>query len=193
MTKVVLFARVPVIGFTVYVPVPLPPPGVQQLPSTPPAKSVVRAVQCDLTRHRHYALLNSSLIRDYLEWDSSGTLRQLLLLVKLFAKRRGLADASCGYLSSYSWVVLSLHVLLRLRLLPVLVLAPETQRGYMLDSSGVDCNGLRDTPVSVLLLRVLSYFSSELDVARCVATLRGHGEVGMHYLLIEDNCYDEYK
>jgi DNA polymerase sigma len=122
------------------------------------------------------------MIRAYLQWDPTGTLRQLLLLIKRFAKSRGIADASSGYLSSYAWVLLGLHALLRLRYLPVLT--PEFSAdglpvGFLLDPEYVPegSRRLSATPVSVLFYQVLHYFSAEFDVSRSTATLRGRGEV----------------
>jgi len=50
--------------------------------------------------------------------DASGKVLDLALLVKKFAKAHGVSDAKDGYLSSYSWVSLVLHFLLRHEYLP---------------------------------------------------------------------------
>jgi hypothetical protein len=116
------------------------------------------------------------MIREYIEWDASGHLQRLLLLVKRFVKSRGIADASRGFLSSYAWVLLTLHVLLRQRLIPTMTLN-ATAKGFVLDCEGIDSGKLKGTPVSVLFFRVISYYCGDFDVMRSTATLRGAGEV----------------
>lgn len=136
-----------------------------------------RSVECDLTCYRHHAVMNTVMIGEYIKWDSSGKLQQLLLLVKYFAKCRGMSDASLGYLSSYGWVVFTLHVLLHQHLLPPMILTSSSEVGFVLDVHNVDGRVLAETPVSILFYRVLKYMSIELDVIESTVTLRGHGEV----------------
>lgn len=171
VTEAILHARVPVIRFTSNL-----------LGFRSHSTPATRTVNCDLTSYRHNAMCNSAMIRAYLQWDASGKLKQLLLLLKLFAKSHGIADASKGYLSSYAWVLMGLHVMLHHGYLPELVLDPNpaTPYGFSLDPKNVitGCQGLSDTPVSVLFYQVVSYFSSGgFDVLTSTATLRGSGEV----------------
>ena len=54
---------------------------------------------------------NSRMVQTYTRLDAR--VRPLIMAVKLWAKRRGLSDASLGFISSYAWVLLVLFYLQR--------------------------------------------------------------------------------
>ena len=149
-------------------------------------------IKCDLVPYRVTAVQNSAMIRAYVEWDSSGKLRDLLLVVKRFAKSRGIADASSGFLSSYAWVLFTLHVLLHHGFLPTLSIE-SSQAGFHLNDENVQHDKLDNTPISVLFFLVLRYFD-EFDIMTSTATLRGFGEVSIDTLnafsveFVDKNC-----
>jgi hypothetical protein len=164
----VFHARIPLISFNTRI----------SVPKTSSHKQHVRLVKCDLTVYRPFPIVNSSMIRQFVDWDASGTLKRLLMLVKKFAKSQGVGSAVEGFLSSYAWVLLCLHVLMRDGLIPSLELHPDDRNGFQLDFSNLRCErGIAKTPVPFLLHRILTYYSSEFDVMNSVATLRGSGEV----------------
>ncbi|KAG1670109.1 hypothetical protein FOA52_013685 [Chlamydomonas sp. UWO 241] len=65
----------------------------------------------DVTVNNHLALINTKLLRDYAALDPR--LRQLVFLVKQWAKARGVNDSYRGSLSSYAYVLLCIHMLQR--------------------------------------------------------------------------------
>ena len=76
--------------------------------------------ECDIVVNNVLAVHNSNLIRSYWKIDKTNKVRAFLLLVKKFAKNFSLSQAYEGYLSSYAWVVLGLHFLLRFGYVPCL-------------------------------------------------------------------------
>ena len=165
ITEMVLHARIPVISFDVRVVVP-------------PTRQKFMWVKCDLTAYRPFPIVNSEMIQQYVEWDTSGHLKQLLMLVKLFAKHQAIGNAGNGYLSSYTWVLLTLHVLIRDGLLPVLEVDTSRKHTFRLCPSQLTVRpSIDEVDVPLLFYRVLMYYTTEYDVLNGVVTLRGHGEV----------------
>jgi len=66
-------------------------------------------VQCDINVDNHIGIRNSWLLRCYSELDPR--IREFIYVVKKFAKAADLNDASGGSLSTYSWLLLSIHFL----------------------------------------------------------------------------------
>lgn len=84
--------------------------------------------QFDITLNNNLAVANTALLRDYAAIDRR--LRQLVLLIKHWAKRRRVNDAYTGTLSSYAYCLLAIgHLQQRAPpVLPVLQEGPPTQR-----------------------------------------------------------------
>lgn len=167
----IFHSRIPLISFQTRISIPK-----TDVDST--KQHVVRVVKCDLTMYRPFPIVNSSMIRQFVDWDESGTLKRLLMLMKKFAKVQGIGSAADGFLSSYAWVLLSLHVLMLDGMIPSLDLNQSGQGGFQLDYSNLRCvHSINKTAVPILMHRIFSYYSSEFDVMNSVATLRGSGEV----------------
>lgn len=66
-------------------------------------------VNCDVAIGNMLAVHNTSLLRTYSE--ISPVAKDLIMAVKLWAKRRSVGDASMGFLSSYGWTLLALFYL----------------------------------------------------------------------------------
>ena len=95
-------------------------------------------VDCDICFNNMLAVENTKLLRDYSTIDHR--LRQLVLVVKYWAKQRGVNDAYRGSLSSYCYVLMCIG-LLQMRNPPVLPclqrMEPKTRRLTIL---GHDCS-----------------------------------------------------
>ncbi|CEG35558.1 S-M checkpoint control protein CID1 and related nucleotidyltransferases [Plasmopara halstedii] len=71
---------------------------------------------CDLCFENVLATRNTPLLRAYAAFDERA--RNLGLVVKHWAKQRGISDASSGFLSSYSYVLLCIYYLQIVHVLP---------------------------------------------------------------------------
>jgi hypothetical protein len=72
----------------------------------------------DITINNVLPLRNTELLRAYASIDPR--LKHLIFIIKHWAKRRGIADAYHGTLSSYAWVLMCVFVAQRVGLVPVL-------------------------------------------------------------------------
>ncbi|KAE9045119.1 hypothetical protein PR001_g2996 [Phytophthora rubi] len=72
--------------------------------------------KCDLCFDNELGLRNTRLLRAYASYDDRA--RDLGLAVKHWAKQRGISDTASGFLSSYSYVLLSIYYLQVVRVLP---------------------------------------------------------------------------
>ncbi|TMW57717.1 hypothetical protein Poli38472_014320 [Pythium oligandrum] len=87
-------------------------------------------ISCDLGMGNRDGLINAELLRTYAEFD--GRVRILGVLIKFWAKERGICDGSKGFLSSY------VHVLLVVYYLQVRVgMLPNLQHPMLLQQSKV--------------------------------------------------------
>jgi hypothetical protein len=87
-------------------------------------------VKCDLAIGNELGVLNTSLLATYARLDERA--RELMLCVKVWAKRKQVSDASLGFLSSYTWVVLSICFLQNLPSSLGPGLCPNLQDGKLL-------------------------------------------------------------
>lgn len=149
-------------------------------------------IDIDLTVNKKIPTYNSTLIRDYLLSDKSGTLKSTALVLKSIVKDEGICDASIGYLSSYSWIVLLLHFLLRHEFLPPF---DPVRDGESSDKGSLFCEDIyvgytvpqaipwyyQDRIASVgvaeLLIMFTEYLTMHIDVRTDCLTMRGAGEV----------------
>lgn len=76
------------------------------------------ATKVDVTINNSLPLVNTRLIRAYADIDSR--LKQLIFLVKHWAKQRQINDAYRGTLSSYAYCMLAIFVAQKVGLVPVL-------------------------------------------------------------------------
>ena len=69
-------------------------------------------LQCDIAIGNELAVHNTQLLNAYSNLNPASTL--MIMCVKLWAKKRGIGDASNGFLSSYAWTLLALFYLQRI-------------------------------------------------------------------------------
>lgn len=69
----------------------------------------VTGISCDICINNVLAVVNTKLLRDYAQID--GRLRQLVFIVKHWAKSRGVNETYQGTLSSYAYVLMCIHFL----------------------------------------------------------------------------------
>jgi DNA polymerase sigma len=72
-------------------------------------KDEKRNLECDVCIDNFLAVLNTRMLKTYSLIDDR--LRQLVILIKLWAKNRNIADAANGSLSSYSYALLAIFYL----------------------------------------------------------------------------------
>ncbi|KAB8349704.1 hypothetical protein FH972_023719 [Carpinus fangiana] len=78
------------------------------------------AMACDLNVNNQVALINTRLVRAYMQIGHSA--RKLAMLVKHWTQQRVINEASGGTLSSYSWTLLVINFLQVNNILPVITL-----------------------------------------------------------------------
>ena len=142
----------------------------------------------DLVINKRIAIHNSDLIKDYMAADRSGKIKKVALLVKSLVKVHHIGDASAGTMSSYSWVVLLLHTLLRHEYLPAFNPVGVRRAGahfcesYYVNYTVPDPlpqyyqDRLAAVTVAELLIIFTEYVSSRVDVLSDCLTMRGQGE-----------------
>ncbi|KAF9973023.1 hypothetical protein BGZ73_003773 [Actinomortierella ambigua] len=148
-------------------------------------------IACDIGYENHLALWNTRLLRAYSRID--GRLRELVSVIKYWAKQRKLNNPYVGTLSSYAYVLLVIHVL------QVWGVLPNLQR-ITADNSGRipfwDCQGFnryffedvsaldshwkpteesRRQSVGELLYEFFRYFVNEFRYATQVVSIRKGG------------------
>ncbi|KAG0257348.1 hypothetical protein DFQ27_005180 [Actinomortierella ambigua] len=148
-------------------------------------------IACDIGYENHLALWNTRLLRAYSRID--GRLRELVSIIKYWAKQRKLNNPYVGTLSSYAYVLLVIHVL------QVRGVLPNLQR-ITVDNSGRipfwDCQGFnryffedvseldnhwrpteesRRQSVGELLYEFFRYFVNEFRYATQVVSIRKGG------------------
>ena len=92
-------------------------------------------MQADLCFFNDIAVRNSQLIKEYCNFDA--TARELVMFVKIWAKRRELSSAANGTLSSYCWSNLAIYYLQNGGVLPNLQEVPEAPPYPMINGLNV--------------------------------------------------------
>jgi len=77
-----------------------------------------QSVEVDISCHNQQALQNTHLLKSYA--DMHPVIRQLVVVVKKWAKCQEMCDASDGHLSSYAWTLMVLYYLQTIYQLPCL-------------------------------------------------------------------------
>jgi DNA polymerase sigma len=152
----------------------------------------VSGFQIDLCLNNELVHHNTDLLRAYIGQDPR--VRPLCLLVKYWAKRRGINETYRGTLSSYTYVLLIISFL-QTRSPPVLPCLQRMESGKHVDSrvvlpehtvcsaDGVECNVYFDHSVTKydtqnqesmgeLFIAFLHYYAFEFDFRRSVACVR---------------------
>jgi len=178
--EVVLQARIPLVKFETRILMTS-----SDVPNTHASKhdknTLYKSVSCDITPYRRFPVVNSAFLRAYIDWSACtggarNTLKLLLMLVKMFAKHKNIGSAADGYLSSYAWVLMSMHVLLRKGLIPMFQYDVNEEFGFKLLPDSVR-NNIHTMPLCLLFYEVMNYYANEYDCMRHTVTLRGSGEV----------------
>lgn len=143
----------------------------------------------DLIINKKIATHNSELVREYLQCDSSGKVKNAAIILKYLVRAHGLGDASSGFISSYTWIMLLLHTLLHHEYLPPLQRIPHDSEsavfcenffvGFTVKSP-LPCyyeSRLAKVSVAELLILFTGYITSRVNVVEGCLTLRGRGEV----------------
>uniref|UniRef100_A0A061SDQ2 Nucleotidyltransferase family protein n=1 Tax=Tetraselmis sp. GSL018 TaxID=582737 RepID=A0A061SDQ2_9CHLO len=141
--------------------------------------------KCDITVNNILACINTKLLRDYAALDPR--LRQLVFIIKHWAKRRKVNEAYTGTLSSYAYVLMCIH-LLQQRDPPVLPclqsVAPPTFKrtvgscccDYFDNVSALSGFGSGNTEtVSELLMAFFDYWAWGHDYVNSVISIRTGG------------------
>ncbi|KAK1929971.1 UTP:RNA uridylyltransferase 1 [Phytophthora citrophthora] len=149
-----------------------------------------REYECDLCFENVLATRNTPLLRAYASFDDRA--RALGLAVKHWAKQRGISDASMGFLSSYSFVLLSIFYL------QVVQVLPNLQSPRLLESANIlpdyynDINiafcedrevaqafhsrtsggSSSDKSLTALLVGFFEFYATQFDFAKRVVTVR---------------------
>ncbi|KAI8468796.1 MAG: hypothetical protein J3K34DRAFT_386132 [Monoraphidium minutum] len=135
----------------------------------------------DITLNNDLAVANTALLRDYASLDPR--LRQLVMLIKHWAKRRRVNDAYTGTLSSYAYCLMAVaHLQTRAPpALPVLQERPATKRQTI---GGWVCDYCDDLPslagfgsantesLAELLASFFQYWAAGHDYRGAVVTIR---------------------
>mmetsp|Transcript_1092 Transcript_1092/g.3399 ORF Transcript_1092/g.3399 Transcript_1092/m.3399 type:complete len:437 (-) Transcript_1092:1187-2497(-) len=120
----------------------------------------------DLSFGSRDGIVNSFLLKAYSELQPK--FRDLTLLIKLWAKRRRVGDASKGYLSSYAWTLLVLFYLQSTSAIPVIDVVPALR---LLSSSQLTLQQREN------LLWLMRYFKAHATEVRPVSTKSGVAEL----------------
>ncbi|KAG0356949.1 hypothetical protein BGZ54_000514 [Gamsiella multidivaricata] len=150
----------------------------------------INGIACDIGYQNDLAIWNTRLLRAYCRID--GRVRDVVVVIKTWAKRRKINNPYTGSLSSYAYVLLVIHVLQRRGVLPNLqsIVAGNGKVPYW------DCQGFnryffedianlsrywQPTPeamkqsVGELLYEFFRYFASEFRYASQVVSIRSGG------------------
>ncbi|KAE9234453.1 hypothetical protein PF004_g9372 [Phytophthora fragariae] len=149
-----------------------------------------REYECDLCFENVLATRNTPLLRAYASFDDRA--RALGLAVKHWAKQRGISDASMGFLSSYSFVLLSIYYLQVVHVLPNLqdprlLESAQIQPDYFNDVNIAFCadhgiarafhqrtsgGGASDMSLTTLLVGFFEFYATQFDFVKRVVAVR---------------------
>lgn len=133
-------------------------------------------IQCDINFSNHLALHNTLLLRCYCHCDAR--VRDMVLFVKAWAKRRKINSAYHGTLSSYGYVLMVLHYLVNVATPPV---TPNLQKAWKPPAQGSWADALDETTVDGYDVR---FWRSEQDIKNLAARgLLTNNKESIGYLL----------
>jgi len=121
-------------------------------------------IHCDINFSNHLALHNTQLLRCYCLCDSR--VRDMVIFVKAWAKRRKINSAYHGTLSSYGYVLMVLHYLVNVATPPVL---PNLQLAWKPPTSGSYGALLEETTADGYDVR---FWRSESEITKRAASGR---------------------
>jgi terminal uridylyltransferase len=149
-------------------------------------------INCDLSFGNHLGVKKAALIRYFCSLDPK--VRELILVVKYWAKKRQINDPANYTLNSFVYTLLVIHFLqvgylivilnTLIKLSSVGILPPlqqensklegDMQPSYALDNLGVKCTNTKST--GQLLLLFFKYYALEFDYThQCISVRLGRG------------------
>jgi len=144
-----------------------------------------RKLSCDICVNNTLALENTRLLGDYASIDPR--MRQLVFVVKRWAKQRSINDCYMRTLSSYAYVLLVIHFL-QIQQPPVLPclqqlgghLPPRVVQGYDCRYADnveelVGFGAANEKPVGLLLIEFFKFYAFSFDYQRAVVSVRTGG------------------
>lgn len=149
--------------------------------------SSYQSVPCMVILDSQLPVIATKFLAEYMSLDGSGKLRLYFDAIKKFIKSHGICDTSKGFLSSFAWMVLGLHVLLREQLIPnihgAFVASYSNTTGVVSPVPPMDqlrrttTERLANVSIIQLLDRFFRYYVEEFDLFAAVVSLRNQGDV----------------
>ncbi|KAG0292866.1 hypothetical protein BGZ96_003566 [Linnemannia gamsii] len=150
----------------------------------------VNGIACDIGYQNDLAIWNTRLLRAYCRID--GRVRDIVVIIKIWAKRRKINNPYTGSLSSYAYVLLVIHVLQRQGVLPNLqMIVAGNGKVPFWDCQGFNRYFFEDIPnlshywqptpesqrqsIGELLYEFFRYYASEFRYANHVVSIRSGG------------------
>lgn len=117
------------------------------------------------------AIRNSRLLLRYTELDNR--IQPLMLLIKYWAKQRGVCDTKNSTISSYAWIILCIYFLQSIHILPILQPLDSDCLGFT--SEKLDLEPSDDT-LSDLFFKFFMFYGSSpdvgFDIINCIVSIR---------------------
>ncbi|KNC86500.1 hypothetical protein SARC_01371 [Sphaeroforma arctica JP610] len=137
--------------------------------------------ECDICINNTLAVQNTTLLRLYALFDRRA--RELMLAVKWWAKRRGVNNSAGGTLSSYAYVIMTIHFLQHVKVLPNLQDARLCRDNAAKHSDGaVFCEDLKraervlayrnPSTIGELLMQFFNYYAFNFSISEQAVTIR---------------------
>ncbi|KAF9153122.1 hypothetical protein BG015_004025 [Linnemannia schmuckeri] len=150
----------------------------------------VNGIACDIGYQNDLAIWNTRLLRAYCRVDER--VRDIVVIIKIWAKRRKINNPYTGSLSSYAYVLLVIHVLQRQGVLPNLqTIVAANGKVPFWDCQGFNRYFFEDIPnlshywqptpesqrqsIGELLYEFFRYYASEFRYANHVVSIRSGG------------------
>ncbi|MCJ1365380.1 hypothetical protein MMC16_004501 [Acarospora aff. strigata] len=134
-------------------------------------------IHCDINFSNHIALQNTLLLRCYCHCDPR--VRQMVIFIKAWAKRRRINSAYHGTLSSYGYVLMVLHYLVNVATPPV---APNLQLAWKAPTQGSWAASLEET--TMVDGHDVRFWRSEVEIQKLAASgLLSHNKESIGSLL----------
>lgn len=150
-----------------------------------------QSIPCMVVLDSQLPVIATRYLAEYMSLDGTGKMRLYFDVIKKFIKSHGICDTSKGFLSTFAWMVLGLHVLLREQLVPnihaTLVASYSSSANHSTQSipnlppieqmRRVTTERFNNVSIVQLLDRFFRYYVEELDLFSAVITLRNQGDL----------------
>lgn len=132
-------------------------------------------VHCDITTSNSFCLYNTRFLREMLSYDKTNKIFEFVKLVKIFAKKHNISDASSGTVSSYCWVIMAVAFLIKHKYLPVV----EFPEGELVDGlcfqyhiTSMPCADMTTVSLFQLFEQFIEYYACDFDMLSDAVSLR---------------------